>query len=365
MQKLAHMDGIRKKFPVVQQYIYANTAATGLLSEDLMEWRQEHDLDYLIKGSMLKSKANEMLERTRKVVGDFFNCPTANVALLPCFSVGLNLLLEGLDKKEKVLLLQGDYPSLSLPFKSRGFVLEQVAISATMEQEIYDIVKTKSITVLAFSVVQWLNGILIDLNFIQQLKKDFPDLMILADGTQFLGTQAFDFTDSGIDILGSSAYKWLLSGYGNGLMMIKDEVKHRFSMVSKGYGSGRNTLEGEEYRTFCKHLEPGHLDSLSMGSLEFSLHFLKSLGMDTIEKQLELLSKHAKRGFAQLGLLEDSVLNRQGHSTIFNIKANEKLFMELTKNDVIGAQRGDGIRLSFHFYNTLEEIDAILKILKK
>ncbi len=359
------MDGIRKKFPVLQQYIYANTAATGLLSEDLLEWRQEHDLDYLIKGSILKSKANDMLEQTRKTVGNFFNCPDSNVALLPCFSVGLNLLLEGLDKKEKVLLLQGDYPSLSLPFKSRGFALEQVAIGATMEEEIYATVKSKGITVLALSVVQWLNGIIIDLTFLQRLKKEFPDLMVIADGTQFLGTQTFDFTASGIDILGSSGYKWLLSGYGNGLMMIKDGVKHRFSMASKGYGSGRNTVEDQGHRTFCKHLEPGHLDSLAMGSLEFSLNFLDTVGMQNIEKHLNTLSAHAKQGFAELEMLEDCVVQRQAHSTIFNIKADQRVYEALSKNDVICVRRGTGIRLSFHFYNTLEEIDAILKILKK
>ena len=47
------MQNLRKKFPVLNQCIYANTASAGLLSEDLMEWRQGHDLDFLIGGSEL------------------------------------------------------------------------------------------------------------------------------------------------------------------------------------------------------------------------------------------------------------------------------------------------------------------------
>ena len=359
------MEQIRKKFPILGQYIYANTAASGLLSEDLMEWRQEHELDYLIKGSLFTSKANAKLEQTRKVVGNFFHCHPSNIALLPCFSIGLNMLLEGLDKKEKVLLLNSDYPSLNLPFESRGFPISYLEQTTDFEERIYETIKNKGISVLAISAVQWLNGLMIDLSFLKQLKKDFPDVMILVDGTQFLGTQAFDFEASGIDVLGSSAYKWLLSGYGNGLLMVREGIKSRFKLQTKGYGSARNTVEQAEHRSFCKHLEPGHLDALAMGSLEFSLKFLDGLGMDTISKKLQQLSEHAKAGFAGLGLLEETVLKREKHSTIFNIKGNQKIYEHLKQNEVVSSLRGDGIRISFHFYNTLEEVDAILKILKK
>ncbi len=359
------MEHLRKKFPVLGQYLYANTAASGLLSEDLLEWRQNHELEYLIKGSLFTSKANARLEETRKVVGSTFNCGASNVALLPCFSIGLNLLLEGLDEREKVLLVSDDYPSLNLPFVSRGFAIEYMELVVDLEERIYDAVKNKGITVLAISIVQWLNGFKIDLAFLERLKKDFPDVMILADGTQFLGTQAFDFENSGIDIMGSSAYKWLLSGYGNGLLLVKEGIKARFDLQAKGYGSARNSIEKEQHRTFCKHLEPGHLDALAMGSLGFSLNFLGTVGLDNIAKKLQQLSEHAKEGFTALGLLNDAVVEREEHSTIFNIKGSQRVYDHLKQNEVVSSLRGDGIRISFHFYNTLEEVDAILKILKK
>lgn len=359
------MDNIRKKFPVVQQHIYANTAATGLLSEDLMEWRQEHDLDYLIGGSMMQMNSNKMHSQTRKVVGDFFDCPSDNVALVPNFTIGLNLLLEGLGKNEKILLLQNDYPSLNWPFESRGFDIEFIEISDDIEERIYDKINEGSITVLALSVIQWLNGVKIDLDFLKKLKTDFPDILIIADGTQFLGTTNFNFSSSAIDIIGGSAYKWLLAGFGNGLILFKEEVKNRFSLTANGYGSGRNVIEYRHKRTFCKQLEPGHLDSLNFGSLEFSLKFLKQIGMEKIESKLVELSTRAKEAFTELGLLENNIIHRKTHSTIFNIKANQGVFDKLSQENVVCAQRGDGIRLSFHLYNTLEEVDAIKNILKK
>ena len=358
------MEQIRKQFPLLNHSIYANTAATGLLYDDLLEWRQEHDLDYLIGGSDMKQQSNKMHAETRKVVGGFFKCEPDNVALVPNFTIGLNFLLEGLSKKEKVLLLEGDYPSLNWPFESRGFDITHLLITENVEEHIYDTIKANGITVLAISVVQWLNGIMIDLSFLEKLKTDFKDLLIISDGTQFLGTRDFDFSSSGIDIIGASAYKWLLSGYGNGFILIKEQVKERFSLRTKGYGSGRNAIEFNHKRTFCKHLEPGHLDSLSFGSLQFSLEFLQKIGLGNIEKQNNQLSQKAKLAFENLDLLDKVVAKRDVHSTIFNIKANTEVFNRLLENEVVCVQRGDGIRISFHFYNTLNEVDKIVDILK-
>lgn len=358
------MQKIAKQFPIVNQYIYANTAASGILYDDLLDWRQEHDLDFLIEGSIMKAKSNKLIGSTRKTVGQFFGCDSANVALVPNFSIGINLLLEGLPKEHKILLLEGDYPSLNWPFESRGYDITKIALDEHLERNILETVKTKGITVLALSLVQWLNGIKVDLEFLKKLKNDYPELIIIADGTQFCGTESFNFEDSGIDVLGTSGYKWLLAGYGNGFMLFKDGVKTTFSPKSVGFGSANIDLSGKDNIAFNKHFEPGHLDTLNFGSLKFSLDFLSKIGMDQITSHLKLLSELAKREFTALGLLEDSVVKRDSHSTIFNIKGGDKLFQYLTEKDVLCAQRGGGIRLSFHMYNTEKDIQKLVKLLK-
>ena len=352
-----------KKFPALRQGIYANTATSGVLYEDLLDWRQEHDLDFLIGGSAAKTNTHLLLEETRKTIAQFFNFEEEHVALVPSFSQGLNLLLEGLDGAEKILLLKGDYPSLNWPFESRGFSIDYLEIGENLEERIYATIKENNITVFACSGVQWLNGFKIDFAFLQKLKTEYPDLLIVMDGTQFCGTEYLDFNASGVDILGSSGYKWLLSGYGNGFVMIKPSVQHRFKLKSKGYGSGRNSKNQKDGRIFCKQLEPGHLDSLSFGSLQFSMKYLMDIGLETIGTHNKELAQYAKKHFASLALLDDFIVSRVPTSTIFNIKG-KGIYDNLLQNNVVCAQRGDGIRLSFHFYNTLEEVESIIKILK-
>jgi selenocysteine lyase/cysteine desulfurase len=359
------MQTLRKKFPVLNQCIYANTASAGLLSEDLMEWRQGHDLDFLIGGSEMKNKGFAHMPEIKKTVGNFFHCKSENVALVPNFSMGLNLLLEGLSKDKTVLLLNNDYPSLNWPFETRSFKRDYVDIDGNMEENIRAKVKSGTIDVLALSLVQWVNGVRIDLGFLRDLKKEFPTLIIIADGTQFLGMEPFDFENSGIDILGASAYKWLLAGYGNGFYLVKEAVMDQFDLKGIGNGSVNNDASQRNNISFCKHLEPGHLDSFNFGSLEFAINFLDEIGLEDIQAHLNKLSKKAMEVFSELDLLEPFIPGRKQHSTIFNIKGDKKLFTKLTEEDVVASPRGGGIRLSFHFYNTEEEIEAIAKLLKR
>ncbi len=358
------MQNLRKKFPVLNQCIYANTAATGLLYEDLMEWRQEHDLDYLIGGSTMKVKSFEHMPSIKETLGKFFHCRPENVALVPNFSLGMNLLLEGLPKTQKILLLENDYPSVNWPFETRGFQIEFVKIDESLETNIHKKVKKGNVDVLALSVVQWINGVKVDLEFLKQLKKDFPHLLIIADGTQFCSTEPFNFEESGIDILGASGYKWLLAGYGNAFFLVKDVAKEHFDLKGIGSRSFDEIGATRENISFCQHLQPGHLDSLNFGSLEFSLNFLDTIGINHIADHLTKLSHKAKMEFANLGLLEKAVVERNHHSTIFNIKGNRQLFSKFAQENVVCSQRGDGIRLSFHFYNTENEIDAIVDIIR-
>ncbi|TLP78791.1 aminotransferase class V-fold PLP-dependent enzyme [Maribacter sp. ACAM166] len=358
------MKKLRKEFPILRNGIYANTAVYGLLYESLLEWRQEHDLDFLIHGSDMRENSLKVISDTRQTVGEFFNCKRENIALVNNFSTGLNVLLEGIHPKKKIVLIEGDYPSLNWSFENRNFDIRYVQMVANIEEQIQEIVENEHIDVLALSLVQWLDGFFIDLAFLKRLKSENPDLMIIADGTQFCGSTEFDFEDSGIDVLGASAYKWLLAGYGNGFMLFSDRVKDEVYVKNIGFNAANGDLNKKDHIRFAKLFEPGHLSSLTFGSLKFSLNYLTKIGVDKITAHNRKLSEKAKHEFQGLGLLDDKFYGRGNHSTIFNIEANEATFQHLQNNDVYCAKRGQGVRLSFHLYNTEEEIDTIVKILK-
>jgi selenocysteine lyase/cysteine desulfurase len=210
-----------------------------------------------------------------------------------------------------------------------------------------------------------LSGIKIDLDFIKRLKAYHPNLLLIADGTQFLGTTRFSFAESGLDVLGASMYKWMLAGYGNGVFMIKSEAQSKIFPETIGFNSA-DAIYGQKMDIpFIKRLEPGHQDTLNYGSLEQSIQFLYKVGMAEVEAKIKTLSEIAKKRFSELGLLEKSVEKRKEHSNIFNIKGDSEVFQKLKEHNIISSQRANGIRVSFHFYNTEEDLEKLISVIQK
>jgi selenocysteine lyase/cysteine desulfurase len=90
---------------------------------------------------------------------------------------------------------------------------------------------------------------------------------------------------------------------------------------------------------------------------------LEKIGMKNIEEKVKLLATEAKKRFEELDLLNVAVVKREQHSSIFNIRAKNGLFQKLKENNIICSQRGKGIRVSFHFYNSLEDLDKLIEVI--
>ncbi|MBW2962144.1 aminotransferase class V-fold PLP-dependent enzyme [Mesonia aestuariivivens] len=358
------MKNLRNEFPIIGQYTYLNTAATGLLSETVFDYRQDQNLDMLTQASMFRDQKSNLYAEVREALAHFYKAEANKVALVPSFSFGFNSLLEGLPKDAKILLLKGDYPSINLPIEARNFDISYAEIDENLEMNISAAVKEHQPDVFMFSVVQYVSGIKIDLDFIKELKKNNPKLLIVGDGTQFFGSEVFNFENSGFDILGASAYKWLNAGFGNAFFLFKEEVVERVYPKAIGFGSNIGKYKQEE-NTLIGKFEPGHLDTSNLGSIKAALKLQSDIGVEAIEQQVNKLKILAKAEFEKLKLLEEKVVKRKAHSSIFNIKGNAELFNFLNNNAVICSQRGNGIRVSFHYYNTEEDLEKLLSLLQK
>lgn len=356
------MKNLRKEFPVLSQYTYLNTASSGLLYDTLLDFRQNHDLDFLIKGSIFRDGQASFLQEIRNTIATLFQGNANQIALTQNFSVGFNTILEGLSKKLKFLLASSDYPSINFAVTSKGFDCCYVETNATLEENIINVLTKEKPDVLALSMVQYLDGIAIKPSFFKELKSRYSDLLIIVDGSQFLGTQSFNFTDSGIDILGTTGCKWLLGGYGTGFFMFTEEAIQIITPESYRTAASKSSYD-ISYTKPLARFESGALDTLAFGSLQHSLKYFQKAGWDLIEQRIKEVSTYAKEQLSSKDLLSNIVLERKYHSSIFTIKGDQKLFQQLKANHIVTTFRPNGIRTSFHFYNIKDDVDRLLNLL--
>lgn len=358
------MEQIKNHFPALNNCTYLNTAANGLVPKPVFDWRRQHDLDLMNNACNFRQNHKEHIEHSRSVVSQFIGASELETALIPNFSFGINSILEGLPKGQKVLLLNNDYPSINWPVEMRDFDVCYADIDENLEENIQEAVNRHRPDVFMFSIVQWLSGIKISLEFLKQLKSYHPNLLLIGDGTQYIGTENFNLAENAIDVLGSSGYKWLNAGFGNGFVAVKTSARERIFLQTIGFNSAE-TFESSALETaFMKHFEPGHQDTLNYGSLAQAIQFTEKLGREKLYKNTAFLSAMAKEKFAERGLLTNSTLLRENHSSIFNLKGDSDMFKKLSKNNIMCSPRGGGIRVSFHYYNTEEDLNKLLDILK-
>lgn len=357
------MQNIKKSFPATQQNTYLNTPGIGLISSSVYQFRQNILKELFDTGSLMMEKNAVIFPEIREKIAEVFNADPGYITLLPAFSFGFNAILEGLETGTKILLLQEDYPSINLAVEARDFQVSYVNVSADLEGDIYEAFEKQHPEVFIFSQVQWINGVKIDKEFIKKLKNDFPETLLIADGTQYLGTEKFDFKSSGLDVLGASGYKWIGAGLGNGFFMFKPGVERYIKPKNLGYASNLGKYK-EQGNTLIGKFEGNHLSIDNIGSLMIALNLLDEIGFDEIESRIKNLVKKAKIAFTELDLLEEAVVKRDNHSSIFNLKGDEQLLERLRANNIICVQRGKGIRVGFHYYNEMEDLEKLLTVLK-
>lgn len=349
-------------FPVLKNNIYLNTAYSGLLSVDIAAWRAAHDKEFVEGGSLFRQQNLTITDQLRSNISSLFGANEENTFLVPNFSIGFEILLNGLEKGNRFLLLKEDYPSIITPVTNMGFEHFEVAIDEKMEENILEAIEKFKPNIFAFSMVQYISGLRMNGAFIKKIKCTYPELLLIADGTQFTGTTVFNFSSSGLDALLGSGYKWLLGGYGNGYVFLADQMNETLYRGRKS--QEKPSWHGGNKNPLSLYFEPGHLDTLSFGTLLHGLNYLQSLGMDSIEKTNSEICQTARQAFHSMGLIPDWMYERSEQSTIINLPLGSETIDKLDAAGILSSKRGGGLRISFHFYNSKEDLNRFLEVIE-
>ncbi|WDF69409.1 aminotransferase class V-fold PLP-dependent enzyme [Sphingobacterium oryzagri] len=351
----------KQHFDIPADLTYLNTPGNGIIPRQVHDWRRQREVAFFdLKGSLRDQQA-DLVNSVRQTIASTFAAKSEQVFCTPNFSFGYSTLLDRLPRTYTFLLLNEDYPSLNYPIISRGFAFHSIDITHHVEEDILQAVKKYKPDVFILSLIQYITGVKIGLDFIKTLKATFPDLLIIGDGTQFFGTEPFTFQDAGFDAIGGSGYKWLLSGFGNGFMLLGDRLIELLETQLRDIPRPKEAMWANKsiLQTF---FEPGHQETLSHGTLRQSLAFLQSQGLENIQQHVQHLSHIAHEELNNRALLLPEVALREERSTLINIQVSPTRYAEFMEAGISCFPRGTGIRIGIHLYNTEDDIHRLLRI---
>ena len=357
------MNDIRANYPALEYATYFNSCSSGLWSKDLLAYRRTLDEDFQNKGSNFRAGVYGKIEEIKVSVAHNFGAQKERIALIPSCSHGINLVLDALADGQKVLHLKNDYPSIIWPFQSRNFNCLIIENESYSEEKLIKHIKLHQVDILAVSLVQYSNGEIIAPESFKTIKKQFPNLLILVDATQFWGIAPFNFSESGIDLFVASAFKWLCAGYGNGALMISEHLASLLQSKARGYNTYKNPRK-EGTPTIGEFFEPGHQDLLAFKSLQFQIEQHARIGYDQIQAQIKKVKSYAREKIgADTNYKVITSLNPYLESGILSVEAPKELVKHLNQHQIV-CSFNRGLRLGIHFYNTRGDVDRLVEFMK-
>jgi len=196
---------------------------------------------------------------------------------------------------------------------------------------------------------------------------------------QALGALDVDAQALGVDYLAAASHKWLLSPQTTGILYIANDLLAQLHTTRRGWFSVEKPFDFFNYEQPLKagmarfeHSSPNRLPIIG---LDAALGIFECIdgGMPAVEERILGLTGHAIAGLEQLGYPVVSPQAEGERSGIVCFKlhperqdiSTQQLVDELASRNIYAAARNDFVRISPHFYNTIEEIDMLLNALEE
>jgi selenocysteine lyase/cysteine desulfurase len=362
-----HIASLRKNYPALAEQTYLNTASCGLVSQATATAAQGFYQELLKQGGTPRNNWYDEVHHLRREAATWLGARADEIALLPSFSVACNYVARALTDYARVLLLEGDYSSLTLPWLLPDYQVHYCPTAPngtinlnTLEEQI----KRHRIEVLALSHVQYASGFCVDLETLARCCRDWGVLLVV-DATQSLGVMPVDMRHTPVDILIGSGYKWMTAGYGNALLFVRRALHHRLRVPAVGNNSFDNALEvrsREDLSFSPRLLEVGHYDFASLRALRQAVSELQAIGPEAVVRRVRALTTYLYQNLpASAEVVSDyPEANRSG---ITVLRGGSALEQALLKQKIITSARPGGLRISLHFYNNEADVDYLCQAL--
>ncbi|MEL7532869.1 MAG: aminotransferase class V-fold PLP-dependent enzyme [Bacteroidota bacterium] len=360
---------LRLRYPALQNRIYLNTAACGLVSTGTQAAVQLFWDDLLNSGGQHRWDWEAQIESARKNLAASLKVPAYQLALLPNFTVGMNYAANLLGRGKKVLLVDQDYASVTLPWQINKYECEHCEPEADGSiplNKLWKHIQEFKPDILAVSHVQWLTGYAIPLSELSQLCQQ-ANICLVVDATQSWGMIPIDLSETPVDIFIASGYKWPTAGFGNAVMYVSEKVWQNGEMPVAGSSNLFLLEEGQQPSTSTLPpigMEAGHHDYPGLIAIGQAWSELEEIGLDAIGERVLKLSHYLYEELKRIDWPIVSTYNPAFRSGIMSIKGTEEIVKTLVEQGIDVAFRGGNIRVSIHFYNQKAEIDQLAAALK-
>ena len=214
--------------------------------------------------------------------------------------------------------------------------------------------------------MQFSNGCRQDLDAFGRIK---GQRHLVVCGSQSVGAFPVDVKRSGIDALATAGHKWLGAGYGAGFCYVRQALARRAPAAGDRLDERRATRSPSTTAT-CALLPSNARTEMGcppfgpIFALGAAVDYLSGIGIDQIAERVLALNMYLtfRLGRESFEVLSPGGEHRSGE-TLVRLPDPRRARAFLLERGVHVTEKPEGVRISTHFYNDEEDVDACVAAL--
>lgn len=354
-----------------------NHAGVAPLSRRAAEAMTAFVEDATINGAVNVDDWVETAEQCRSLAAKLINADTSEIAFMKNTTQGILIAANGIDwhQGDNVVTSVVEFPANIYPWWSLN---ERYGVETRMVPQIEgriqieDIISaidenTRAVTI---SHVEFASGFRNDIRAIGEICKE-RDIWFVVDAIQSLGAIDVDVKSAYVDILAADGHKWLLAPEGAAIFYCANDKLERLINTNIGWASVVNPRDFLNYDLTQKpdatRFEEGSYNSVGLYGLKAAIELLLEVGISNIETHILQITENLIEGLEAKGYRVITPTRNSERAGIVSFESERntpvELFEMLNEKNIITAERGRGLRVSPHFYNTESEIQRLLDVL--
>ena len=366
----------RVQFPVTENYIYMNHAGIAPLSLRARNAMREFLNDATDDGAIHSEDWAATAEACRQSAAKLIHATVNEIAFMKNTTQGILLAANGIDwhEGENVVTTAVEFPANVYPWWS---LKERFGVETRMVAEREGRIRIDELAatidsrtrVLTISHVEFASGFRHDIQAIGEICRE-KGIWFVVDAIQSVGVIDVDVKACCIDILAADGHKWLCAPEGAAIFYCAKERQDQLINTNLGWAGVVNPRDFLNYSLTPKpdatRFEEGSYNSIGLFGLHAAIGLLLEIGVPRIERRVLNLTGRLIDGLQSKGYSVSTPTKESARSGIVVFRSDRhsttELYELLKRANVVSAERG-GLRLSPHYYNTIEEIEQVLEVL--
>mgnify|MGYP005798283615 FL=1 len=386
----------REDFPMLKkEIVYFDNGATTLkpdaVKNAIIDYYENYSANAHRGDYKISMIVDEKYEKTRSKIKEFINAKEdSEIVFTSGTTDSINLIVNSyfrqhLKKDDEVLITYSEHASNILPWfvlqQEIGIKVNYIKLDESYEVTLDNVKKAITNNTKVISLAH-ITNVVGDVRPIKQIAKlaHENNILLVVDAAQSIAHTKVDVTDMDIDFLAFSAHK-IYGPTGIGVMYAKFSLLDK--MKPRNYGGGMNaifTKDGYiELREVPTRFEAGTPNIEGVIGLSAAIDYVNNIGIDKINKYEQDLKKYLLEELSKLDFIEVYNKNAKGSSVAFNIKNifSQDTAVYLDKYNICiragnhcakilneAIRVNNTCRIVISFYNTKEEIDLLINVLK-